>query len=406
MEIGGNFKIARLNSGFEITQKVNDVWADAIITQNTYLKEIVKDLVNTWRGIEHFKTDDKLVSFGQYMLIPFDNKYLNENFNNIDTSKNNLLAICQFKNGLREGKAHFYIEDVFMNKDYNYEKTGKRINYDFNFKNDLLNGPSQIYTKIFEADTNYIRTDNYKDGYLYGDSKTYFEDGKVSMEAYFQNGILSGNLNTYFNSNSFDSWYYSNSGIKKRVVLPSPVVQSMKLEEIDNSKKSEEMKFGILNKIQEKGGKILSSDTTGYYLFSKLVYAPEGKVSVVNSNYYYLNKSGKVMAMFITDTKPFDVSMFDSFGKQVTNLNKYNSEKEAEIKKEIEKINNLEVNCLWCNKPFKFGNRVESDECHCFERSTGKSSSILHFKPRIFCSNDCRAKHEKDCCISNGKGHE
>jgi antitoxin component YwqK of YwqJK toxin-antitoxin module len=145
------------------------------------------------------------------MLIPFDNKYLNENFNNIDTSKNNLLAICQFKNGLREGKAHFYIKNVFMNKEYNYEKimnkeynyekTGTKINYDFNFKNDLLNGPSQIYTKIFEADTNYIRTDNYKDGYLHGDSKTYFEDGKVSLEANFQNGILSGNLNTYFNSN-------------------------------------------------------------------------------------------------------------------------------------------------------------------------------------------------------------
>lgn len=73
---------------------------------------------------------------------------------------------------------------------------------------------------------------------------------------------------------------------------------------------------------------------------------------------------------------------------------------------EINRQNNMLISCIWCKKEFKFGDRQEIIECPCIDRNTGATIGVVKWVAVGACSNDCRVRYEKDCCIKNGHRYD
>jgi antitoxin component YwqK of YwqJK toxin-antitoxin module len=335
-----------------------------------------------------------------------------EGKNLIDLNTNNL-SIEHYNAIYDDSKKKYKIEGsyrLFAISDNLFDTTKLVAEYNY------LEGKRNGTAKIWDVNKNGHNGDlpmiisTFKDDLLDGSSQFMYADGKVAVQANFIKGFPIGEAISFYNSPNFK--VFDLKSLVPRWIDNGGILMIYHIGKFSDSD-TENIKT-----IRSKGGKI--SDLNGYGIYCKINYKLDSmqtngvwyKGSVASSDFALYN-NGKVMVDFLINKEKLgeyrNIIYKDESGKEVYSLKEAQKEVEDVLQKklnEIEKQNNNLITCQWCNKQIKYGNRVETDECHCFERSSGKNSSVLHFKPKVFCSNDCRAKHEKDCCISNGKGHE
>lgn len=341
---------------------------------NSYLKDVMNLNVNKF-GIEVFteKLDmGKTYLEGSYRLfLPMGNS------KTFDTTK--LVANYKYLNGQRNGLAQIWYEtDNGLN--------GDNPTIEQNYKNDLLHGESRLF----------------------------FSDGKVALQANFINGYLCGETKTFANGPNFK--VYSLDGISRRstdglggVLLVYHINESHKF--------SNELNESI-NLIKEKKGKI--SENTGYKLFSKANYVIDStttsngnivKYSKVKDYVSIYNNEFEIVKKYFDKndpSKPTEILYIDETGKQVYSLTQAISEVNAASKvlqKEADKVNNQIVICHYCNTQVKLGNSVSNGDCDCFTvKNNGVKEKISIYVREIwpFCSRKCLTDWEKQTCKKNG----
>ncbi len=315
------------------------------------------------------------------------------NSNIFDTS--NLIAQFSYVNGRKSGRAIIYFPEV-----------------------SATSGKNKFIEQIL----------NYKNGYLDGECSAFFIDGPLYLKANFRKGLPIGEAVSYYKvpnkknigvlslNNFAPKWEKTNNewSYVGQTYLKVPVITEIYQLGNWDASDIEDIKL-----IREKGGKI--NELNGYDIYSKVNYKIDStfinnayfNISYSNSEFSTFN-NGKPMVTYLPLAKPSpwrfnDVLWKDETGKIVYSASqreKESVEKIQEKLKEIENQNNINILCIWCKKKFKFGDRIEINECPCVDRNTGTSTGIILWLPVSACSNDCRVSYEKDCCIKGGKGYE
>jgi antitoxin component YwqK of YwqJK toxin-antitoxin module len=313
---------------------------------------------------------------------------LYNNYNLFDTTTK-LLVSLNFKNGIQEG-----IQLV------------KSLNFNLSKEFRCINGLIEGQLKGFINDKINF-TEEYLNGKLNGISKTYFDDGKIAVEANYVDGHLSGITNSYFNSSS----KYNCFIFEKQMNFTDLEVSLSDNEQnvYMLSKVNENLRDAFYNKIISEGGKVDPLDIDGYFLCESMSYKYDTheKNSLCNLNIVnYLYSSGKIMASIILGAKT-DAIWFDSNGKKIGSLSGVLKE-EQKVK---EAINNVMVSCSFCSKKAKYGDGVITyGDCNCFDYKNGKKEKVhvgsLFERETYFCSRKCVSEFEKDCCRRNGHSSE
>jgi antitoxin component YwqK of YwqJK toxin-antitoxin module len=311
-----------------------------------------------------------------------------------------------FKSVYNPNQKKYLIEGeyrLFMPSDKFFDTTQLIARY--NFSDGKRNGLAQI-TESSEQNPYTIKL-NFKNDLLDGICEQYYPDGKLSISAKFTKGFPTGEAVSYYNAPKYPRFFEFNS------VVASPLEYGgiLMIHQIGKW----DIYTGNTATIRKNGGKI--SDYNGYGVFCKINYDKlDSSVidgvwikGVFATNDYSLYNNGKQIVDKIMDKEnPGQIENMlykDETGKVIISLKQLVEDVADKKAKETEEKNNTLVHCVWCNKEFKYGNRTETDLCPCFKSSDGSSIGVmLHTK--IFCSNECRSKYQKDCCIKNGYNYE
>ena len=337
--------------------------------QKNNFKSLIDLNVNTLT-LEVFNSDlsganEKIV--GNYRLFKVNDNIF------FDTSI--LISSYQYIDGKRNGKA--LIWDISKNG-----KSGDNPYIQLNYLDDLLNGVSQQY----------------------------YPDGKLAISANFSKGYLVGETTTYYNMPNYK--VFTVEPLVPRWVDNGGILM------INQIGKWGDQDQEFIKSIKEKNGDI--SELNGHGLYSKTFFVLDSMQSngvwytgSIAFKEYTVFNSGKPMVTFTMNNEKkgqySEIRYFDTNGKQVYSLRKAKEEllvKLDQLEKERIKKDNSIINCNWCKKSFRFGDRINLQECHCFDRTDSHSINLwvdlYSDKGLDFCSKDCRMKYEEECCRRNG----
>jgi antitoxin component YwqK of YwqJK toxin-antitoxin module len=345
------------NFSFLTDEYINKNKSDRLINLN-----INKTSIETYDSRWDEKTHKYIIN-GNYRLFHLGTEFF-------DTAT--LVATYYFSNGKRNGQAKIW-------DDTKNGKNGALPYIKLNYKNDLLDGKSEYF----------------------------YSDGKLVFSGSFLKGFPSGEFISYYNYPNYLLWEFPS-------VVPQWIPNAGLLMPYQISKFLENDAPAT---IREKGGSIL--DLTGYNVYCKINYKIDSiqtngqwfKGSSAKDDYSTYN-NGKPMVTYLIDKEKIgqfkNILFQDQSGKVVWSTNEGKKEVGATLikkAKEIEQKDNSIVSCDWCKKQFKYGVRIELDECKCFTRSEDRPAGVM-MRTKLFCSQDCRIQFEKDCCKSAGYKYE
>lgn len=322
-----------------------------------------------------------------------------------------------YKSKLYEGLYNLYVPQNEINI-FDTTFLSATTNFNAGFRNGLC--------KEWGLDKNgYIDTPwyifNYNNDLLDGESKEFFKDGKPRVIANFSKGYLEGiaKLYTYGNPSEKLSRSVSKWKNKKGGITHISQIYEKSYNNLEESNLSENY-VNDLALIRQKGGVI--DDYNGYSLLMTINYKVD---SIYNQNKeiwdkgsvaledYFVYQNNKIIVKYELDkTKPWktaNVIWYNKNGNELYSMAKLNKENQNKLQimiLENQKQNNKIVKCDWCAKNHKYGESKMIDHCNCIDRKNGNLISPQLFKWAMFCSNECRSKYDKDCCIRNGYTYE
>lgn len=255
---------------------------------------------------------------------------------------------------------------------------------------------------------------SYKNDLLHGESKLFFSDGKIALQANFKNGFLFGEVKSYTNGPNFK--VYSLDGIARRSENGEGGI--LMINHINESRKWGNELIESVALIKERNGKI--TEFTDYGLFSKAFYVVDSlkidngtfiKYSKVKDYVSVYNNNFEIVKKYYDPKDPsktVELLYIDEAGKQVYSLTQAVSaitESKKALQKEADKINNQIVRCHYCNVEAKLGTTVSNGDCDCYKvnKNGVKESTSLYIREVWpFCSRKCLADWEKQMCKRNG----
>jgi antitoxin component YwqK of YwqJK toxin-antitoxin module len=265
------------------------------------------------------------------------------------------------------------------------------VEYRANYINGILNGISSWYDsqsgqKVMES--------NYVEGDLNGVCRLISKSGQILVEANYSKGLLNGKFVSYYLNDGSNISVGGPICVDKRNSDLYNVVEGISTQDIFKE---------TIPMLKKRGYQL---ETEGYFKFCEANFIN----GILQDKYMYFHSNGaKLFKAEISNCLETDWNWYDRNGKEIYSLKQQKLElvkKDQDLQEEVIKRNNTLIPCNWCKKSFRFGDRINLQECHCFDTKDGHSITmfidLFSTKGVDFCSKDCRMKYEEDCCRRSG----